>query len=44
MVGQKERDDVTWYVCEGCGLMFDDEEDARQHEQRCDHEEPAYIQ
>lgn len=44
MVIQTERDDMTWYKCEGCGLMFDEEEDARQHEENCDSEDPSYIQ
>jgi hypothetical protein len=44
MVVTTERDDMTWNKGEGCGLMFDDQEDARQHEQNCDAEEPSYIQ
>lgn len=44
MVAQTEREDGVWYECEECGLMFDDEEDARQHEANCDAEEPSYIQ
>ena len=44
MVVQTQRDDVTWYECEACGLMFDDEDDARQHERDCDGEDPSYIQ
>lgn len=44
MVARTERDDMTWYKCEKCGLMFDDEADASQHEQNCDAEDPAYIQ
>lgn len=44
MVTQVERDDATWYTCEACGLMFDDQDDAKQHEERCDAEEPSYIQ
>ncbi|MEM4782412.1 MAG: hypothetical protein QXG03_12750 [Halalkalicoccus sp.] len=44
MVVPTERDGATWYECEACGLMFDDEEDARRHEKNCDAEEPSYIQ
>ena len=44
MVVQPEPDDMTWYRCEKCGLMFDDPDDARQHEETCDAEEPSYIQ
>jgi hypothetical protein len=44
MVTQVERDDMTWYSCEDCGLMFDRTEDAEQHEECCDAEEPAYLQ
>ncbi len=44
MVLQTERDEMTWYKCEECGLMFDSESDASQHEAACDAEDPAYIQ
>ncbi|WP_458188685.1 DUF7128 family protein [Haladaptatus sp. NG-WS-4] len=44
MVAITERDDMTWYRCEQCGLMFDDKEDAKQHEANCDAEDPSYIQ
>ena len=44
MVVETERDDMTWYRCEQCGLMFDDRDDARQHEENCDAEDPSYIQ
>lgn len=44
MVVQTQRDERTWYKCEECGLMFDSQEDARQHEGSCDAEEPSYIQ
>ena len=44
MVGQTERDGATWYVCEKCGLMFDDPDDASQHEANCDTDSPPYIQ
>jgi len=44
MVVKTERDDMTWYECEGCGMLFDDEADAKQHEENCDQEDPTYIQ
>lgn len=44
MVSQTTRDDLTWYKCEHCGLLFDSEDDATQHERHCDAEEPSYIQ
>lgn len=44
MVERTERDDTIWYACEKCGLMFDDQNDAEQHERNCDSEEPSYIQ
>jgi len=44
MVEETERDDMTWYRCEECGLMFDDAGDASQHEENCDAEEPSYLQ
>ena len=39
MVVQTERDEMTWYKCESCGLMFDSPD-----EQNCDAEDPSYIQ
>lgn len=44
MVGQTKREDGTWYECEECGLLFDEKDDARQHEKNCDAEGPSYIQ
>lgn len=44
MVVETERDGVTWYQCEGCGMMFDASDDARQHEENCEGDEPDYIQ
>lgn len=44
MVAVTERDNMTWYECEKCGLMFDDKAEAEQHESSCDAEEPSYIQ
>ena len=44
MVVQTQRDDATWYECEQCGMLFDDRQDANQHEEACDVEDPSYIQ
>jgi len=44
MVATTERDGSTWYECEKCGLLFDEREDAAQHEANCDAEDPTYIQ
>lgn len=44
MVTTTERDDMTWFECEACGLLFDDQDDARKHEQNCDAEGPSYLQ
>ncbi|GGN16377.1 hypothetical protein GCM10009021_16210 [Halarchaeum nitratireducens] len=44
MVEETQRDDMTWYRCEKCGLMFDSEDDATQHEETCDAEDPSYLQ
>jgi uncharacterized C2H2 Zn-finger protein len=44
MVVATERDEMTWYKCENCGLMFDDQGDAQKHEENCDDEDPSYIQ
>lgn len=44
MVTTTTRDEMTWYQCEECGLLFDREEDAREHEKHCDAEDPSYIQ
>jgi rubredoxin len=44
MVSTTTRDEMTWYVCDACGLMFDSKDDAKQHEANCDAEEPSYIQ
>lgn len=44
MVSKRTRDDMTWYECEACGLMFESREEAREHERHCDAEEPSYIQ
>jgi len=44
MVTATERDDMTWYQCDACGLLFDDPDDAEQHEEHCDAEDPSYLQ
>jgi uncharacterized C2H2 Zn-finger protein len=44
MVATVQRDGSTWYECEECGLTFENDADAAQHEAACDAEEPAYIQ
>lgn len=44
MVTQVERDDTTWHTCEACGLMFDNVDEAKEHEKRCESDEPNYIQ
>lgn len=44
MVTTTERDDMTWYQCEECGLLFDAKDDAEQHERNCDAEDPSYLQ
>lgn len=44
MVTTTTRDEMTWYRCEECGLLFDNEDDAKEHEKHCDAEEPSYIQ
>lgn len=44
MVETTERDEMTWYRCERCGLMFDSQDDARKHEENCTDEDPSYIQ
>jgi hypothetical protein len=43
MVTTREREDGTWYECEVCGLLLDDESDARRHEENCDDEDPPYL-
>lgn len=44
MVATTQRDEMTWFECEECGLLFDNKEDARQHEEHCLAEEPEYLQ
>jgi uncharacterized C2H2 Zn-finger protein len=44
MVATTERDGQTFYECEGCGMLFDLEDEAQQHESACDEEDPDYLQ
>lgn len=44
MVEATERDGMTWYQCENCGLLFDNESDAGQHEENCSGDDPSYLQ
>lgn len=44
MVKPAEKDGLTWYECERCGLLLEDREEAEQHEESCDAEEPTYLQ
>ena len=44
MVVQTQRDDATWFECETCGLLFDEQSDATEHEKHCDGSDPSYIQ
>lgn len=43
MVRATERDGMTWYECEECGILLEDETEAEQHEDICDAEEPDYL-
>lgn len=44
MVTSTQRDDMTWFACEVCGLLFGEREEARTHETSCEGEEPSYLQ
>ncbi|MFC4359896.1 hypothetical protein ACFO0N_18270 [Halobium salinum] len=44
MVTTTQKEEATWYECEKCGLLFDAQDDARQHEKTCDAEDPSYLQ
>lgn len=44
MVEPTERDGLTWYQCERCGLLIESREEAKDHENNCDAEEPDYLQ
>jgi uncharacterized C2H2 Zn-finger protein len=44
MVSRTKRDGETWYECDECGMLFDDEGDAEKHEANCDTDSPSYLQ
>ncbi|MFB6251012.1 MAG: hypothetical protein ABEI27_04900 [Halobellus sp.] len=44
MVTTVERDGHTWYECEECGLLLEDEVEAKTHEENCSAEDPSYLQ
>ena len=44
MVSTVDRDGMTWYECDHCGLLFDNEPDAEQHEGVCAGDESPYIE
>jgi rubredoxin len=44
MVSRTVRDDGTWYECEHCGLLFETETEAGEHEQHCEGDDASYIQ
>ena len=44
MAVETERDGATWYECEECGLLLETYDEAEQCEERCDAEEPSYMQ
>jgi hypothetical protein len=44
MVVEIQHNDTTWYECESCGLMLNHLDEAQQHEQSCNGEEPNYLQ
>lgn len=44
MVTETTRDEMTWYQCDDCGLMFDSQDDAESHEENCDADDPSYFQ
>jgi uncharacterized C2H2 Zn-finger protein len=44
MVEETVKDGTTWYVCQKCGMMFENRDEARQHEANCDAEDPTYLQ
>jgi len=44
MVSTVDRDGMTWYECDRCGLLFDNESDAEQHEEVCAGDESPYIE
>lgn len=44
MVVETQRNNATWYECETCGLLFDNEIEATEHESNCDQTGPTYLQ
>jgi hypothetical protein len=45
MVSMVTRDSDQWYQCDECEMLFDDETDARTHEEHCEgDDEPSYLQ
>jgi len=44
MVTATQRDGMTWYACEACGLLFAEREDAETHEASCEGDGPDYLQ
>lgn len=45
MVSKTVRDDGTWYECDSCGMLFEAEDEALEHERHCEgDEETSYIQ
>lgn len=44
MVTATRRDDMTWYACEACGLLFAERDEAETHEESCEGDDPDYLQ
>jgi hypothetical protein len=45
MVSMVTRDSDQWYQCDKCEMLFDNEADAKTHEEHCEgDEEPSYLQ
>jgi len=45
MVTETEREEMTWFQCDECGLLFGDADDAERHESNCTSEnDPSYLQ
>jgi uncharacterized C2H2 Zn-finger protein len=44
MVATTERDGGTFFECEQCGMLFEVESEAEQHEDNCDESDPSYLQ
>ena len=43
MVVPTEQDGKTWYECEECGFLMEEQDEAERHEATCDGEEPSYL-